>query len=123
MNLLLGNSFPLSLIRRPVRIVPQPASVLLKALEGAEVFSFWGHANTAPVAETLLGRPLFRSSERPALTLSEVRKPVLDGVEFAECWILSPEYRPGFRPNIGEEVSADQILGWQVLHMIWEDQA
>lgn len=122
MHLLIGNSFPLSLIRRAVRIEPRTVERLRSALDGAEVHSFWGHANTASLAEEMLGVTLFRGTERPALTLSEARKPVLDGVEFTECWVLSPDYQPGFRPKIGEEVPAEQILGWQNLQLTWEDE-
>lgn len=121
MHLLIGNSFPLSLIRRAVRIEPRSIDHLRVAMKSAEVHSFWGHANTAPLAEEMLGSSLFRGSERPALTLSETRKPVLDGVEFTECWVLSPDYQPGFRPKVGEEVPSDQILGWQILQLTWED--
>lgn len=121
MHLLIGNSFPLSLIRRPVRIAPQSVGLLREAVDGAELHSFWGHANTAHMAEELLGCKLFRVSERPALTLSESRKPILDGLAFDECWVLSPDYLPGYRPKVGEEVSTDRIQGWQVLRLTWED--
>ncbi len=117
--LLLGNSFPFSLIRAPVRIEPRSMSDLRAALKDAEVHSFWGHANTASAAEALAGVTLSRPSERPALTLSEDRKPMLDGIEFPECWILSPDYPPGFRPAIGEEVTHEKISGWQILFMEW----
>jgi hypothetical protein len=36
-----------------------------------------------------------------------------------ECWVLSPDYPPGFRPAIGEEVTDDKIIGWQVLKIKW----
>lgn len=118
-HLLLGNSFPLSLIRHPVRIEPRSVEDLKLELRGAEIHSFWGHANTRELASDMIGMSLFRGSERPALTLTEDRKPVLNGIEFHECWILSPDYVPGFRPAVGEEVHADQIQGWQVLKISW----
>ncbi len=38
----------------------------------------------------------------------------------AEVWLLSPAYREGFRPRIGDEVSPEQITGWQVLRLEYE---
>lgn len=119
MHLLIGSTFPLSLIRSPVRIEPRSLEDLHAAVTACEVHSFWGHANTAAVAESMLGIDLFRESERPALTLSESRKPMLDGIEFDACWVLSPDYAPGFRPAIGVEVDSNRIQGWQVLRMNW----
>ena len=117
---LIGNSFPLSLIRRSVRIEPVGRDELLAAVKGRPIASFWGHANTLAVANGWLGVDLTPKAERPALSLSEDKLPLLDGVECQECFILSPDYRPGFRPAIGSEVDATDILGWQVLKIIWE---
>lgn len=93
---------------------------LQSALRGAEVHSFWGHRNTVHAAEKIAGVTLFRESERPAITLSEDRKPVLDDIEFDTCWVLSPDYISGFRPDIGQEVTPEQITGWQILKISWE---
>ncbi len=67
MHLLIGSTFPLSLIRAPVRIVPSSLDELRERLPGAE----------------------------------------------------SPDYTPGFRPAIGEEVTPEQISGWQILRLFW----
>lgn len=114
-KILIGNSFPLSLIRREVSISPYPLKELFNEMKNSEIVSFWGHRNTLEAVKATLGIDLTPPCERPALTLSLANKPVLDGVEFSECWILSPDYRKNFRPAIGEEVSADDICNWQCL--------
>ena len=44
-NVLVGNSFPMSLIRREVRIQPVEISVFRDALMAAKhIHSFWGHS-------------------------------------------------------------------------------
>ena len=118
-SILIGNSFPLSLIRRKVVIEIASRDTILEAVQGKAVASFWGHANTLAAANGWLGADLTPKTERPALCLSENKLPQLDGVEYQECFILSPDYRPGFRPAIGSEVDAADILGWQVLRISW----
>ena len=117
---LIGNSFPLSLIRRSVHIEPVDKDTLLAAIKGRQIASFWGHANTLAAAHGWLGMDLTPKTERPALCLSENKLPLLDGVEYQECFILSPDYRSGYRPAIGSEVDAGDILGWQVLRIVWK---
>lgn len=119
-SILIGNSFPLSLIRRKVVIEVSSREAVLEVLQEKAVASFWGHANTLAAANDWLGMDLTPKTERPALHLSENKLPQLDGVEYQACFILSPDYRPGFRPAIGAEVDAADILGWQVLRIIWE---
>lgn len=114
-KILIGNSFPLSLIRRKVVITPCTLDELQKKLENAQIVSFWGHRNTLNVINQLLGKDLTPETERPVLTLSPDNNPVLDGAEFSECWILSPDYRKNFRPAIGEEVTVNDIIFWQCL--------
>lgn len=117
----MGNSFPLSLLRRPVRIVPVPAEELRSVLENGEAVSFWGHKNTLKVASSFAGVDLTPSSGRPVLELSDSLLPVLDGIEFGECWVLSPDYaEKAFRPRIGEEVQESKIKSWQILKIMWE---
>ena len=118
---LIGNAFPLSLMRS-ARITVESMSVadLRAALADAPVASFWGHENTRPAAESVLGVSLAPKTPRPAVTLSPAKRPQLDGHEFDTCWVLSPDYRPGFRPAIGEEVAADAIKGWHVLKLTWQ---
>ena len=116
-KILVGNSFPLSLIRRGVVITPCEIDELRRLLPGNEIVSYWGHRNTLAAVNDCLGIDLTPTVERPALSLSAEKLPMYEGEEFRECWVMSPDYRDGFRPAIGEEVSADQILGWQCLHL------
>ena len=120
-KVLIGNSFPFSLVRCERLIVEtKPLTALKEALAGVEVASFWGHENTRAAAETVLGVSLAPRTERPALTLSPGKCPMLYGAVFDVCWLLSPDYPEGFRPAIGEEVSPDQIAGWHVLKLTWQ---
>ena len=120
-NILIGNSFPLPLIRRAVRISLATRQELLQAAAGRPVASFWGHANTLAAARQWLGMDLTPATERPALALSPEQLPMFDGQVYRECYVLSPDYRPGFRPAIGVEVSPQDIIGWQLLHLTWEE--
>lgn len=117
---LLGSTFPLSLIRRRVTITPADMGELRSFLAHRPVASFWGHANTLAAATAMLGVDVAPRTARPALSLTDDGLPSLDGHAFDECWVLSPEYTPGYRPAIGEEVPPDRILGWQVLRIRWE---
>lgn len=112
---LLGNTFPLTLVRRPVRIEPRTVEELRKEVSARGVASFWGHTNTLEAARKFLGFDSTPATARPALTLNSALLPCLDGQSFDEVWLLSPDYAPGFRPQIGQEVPADAIIGWQVL--------
>lgn len=119
--ILIGNSFPLSLIRRKVVIEPQTISMLREKLGSHDlIHSFWGHRNTLSAAKALIGCDLTPKTERPALQLSPNNLPMLNGQTFDECWIVSPQYIENFRPAVGEEVSEDKIASWQVLRMEWE---
>lgn len=118
-RILVGNSFPLSLVRTPVSIRPFPLARLKAMVASRPVDSYWGHANTRPAAEALLGISLEPASPRPALVLSKDRRPTLDGTAYDSCFVLSPDYRPGFRPAIGSEVPPDQILSWSLLRIGW----
>ncbi|NLF17969.1 MAG: hypothetical protein GX595_12075 [Lentisphaerae bacterium] len=117
--LLLGSTFPLSLIRRRVEIEPVPLDALRAEAARRPVVSFWGHSNTLPAARAILGIDVTPGSARPALTLSVDGLPCLDGVVFDECWVLSPDYVSGYRPTLGEDVPVERITGWQVLKMRW----
>ncbi|MCX6878610.1 MAG: hypothetical protein NTW21_33065 [Verrucomicrobia bacterium] len=50
---LLGNAFPLTLVRRPVRIEPHPLDELRQAIAARGCVSFWGHANAPPTSPDL----------------------------------------------------------------------
>ena len=114
---LLGNSFPLSLVRRAVRIEPRTLDELRQEVDERGCVSYWGHANTLESAKRFLGFDPSPSTERPAIILNEERLPTLAGIAFDEVWVLSPDYAEGYRPQIGEEVIQERILGWQVLQI------
>ncbi len=118
-SILIGNSFPLSLIRRKVEIIPADLADLQKLVKQCRVVSFWGHANTMAAAGMVLGADLTPPEPRPVLTLNDELLPQLAGQTFTECYIVSPEYRQNFRPAIGEEVAVEKISGWQILKIIW----
>jgi len=119
-TLLIGSTYPLTLIRRKVSIAPQPIEALQEEIRSRPINSFWGHNNTLAAAEQLLGAGVKPNSERPAISLDADYYPCLDGECFRECWVMSPDYVQGFRPNIGEEVTTDKIIGWQILKITWE---
>jgi len=118
-HILIGNSFPLSLVRSRVVIDPRPARELKALVARRGVQSFWGHENTLELASSMIGVDLKPCPERPALAMTNTKRPSLDGMEFRECWILSPDFAPGFRPGIGEEAHPEKIKGWQVLRIKW----
>lgn len=118
--ILISNSFPFSLIRREVRVVPRTQSDLHQAIAAGTWVSAWGHSNTLAAASAIAGVDLTPATARPAISLSADGLPAMDGHQFEECWLLSPEYTPGFRPQIGEEVSPENIKNWQVLQLIWK---
>jgi hypothetical protein len=118
-KVLVGSTFPLSLVRRPVLITPERVETLRTLLRQQGCASFWGHEATADVAADLLGTDIRPAAPRPALRLTAENLPALDGEVFTECWVLSPEYEAGYRPQIGEEVAKEKISGWQVLKIRW----
>ena len=118
-TILISNSFPFSLIRREVHVIPEPLEKLKDILSSRPFVSAWGHANTMRSANALLGTDLTPKTERPAIGISPEGFPSLDGIVFSECWHLSPNYIPGFRPQINQEVSPEQIVGWQTLCLRW----
>ena len=117
---LTGNTFPMSLVRRRVVIEPRTLEDYRARLGGGGWESYWGHENTLEVARAVCGRDLRPREARPAVMLDAAGYPTLYGEAFRECWVLSPEYAPGFRPAVGVEVPAEQIVRGQVLRLVWE---
>lgn len=117
-DLLIGNTFPFALMRRDADIRVSSFEALRQVATEATIHSFWGHAGTLAAAETEVGFSLRPKVDRPALMLTD-DLPTLDGIVFKTCWILAPDYQPGFRPAIGTEVAAGQIKGWHVLRIDW----
>ena len=114
-----GNSFPISLIQRKATIEPETFENYLYMLEHGSWESFWGHLNTLQAVNQACQHDLTPRVPRPALQLDADGYPSLYGESFSECWVFSPKYADGFRPAIGEEVSLDNIRGWQVLRIKW----
>lgn len=117
--ILISNSFPFSLVRRPMRVEPRSVGELLTAMHEHPWVSAWGHDNTVAAASTIACADLRPTTPRPALSLDVENLPSLDGQSFAEIWLLSPDYQPGFRPQIGQEVTPEQMTGWQVLRLLF----
>jgi len=122
-KLLIGNSFPFSLIVRRVVVEPRTIEELRVKMEGAIVVSFWGHPSTLAGASAAVGRDLSPRSGRPALLLDANGLPSFEGESFEECWVVSPEFAPGFRPAVGQEIKQEDIRDWRVLKLVWQTKA
>lgn len=117
---MIGNAFPLTLIRHRVMIEPVHLEEVRRALQHRPWISFWGHENTLLIAKELLKTDITPQGTRPAITLQEDGIPQLGGRRYRQCYILSADYEPGYRPAIGEEVGTEHILGWQALRIDWD---
>jgi len=117
--ILISNSFPFSLVRRAMRVTPRSVGDLLTAMHTRPWVSAWGHDNTVAAASTIACADLRPTTPRPALSLDAESLPSLNGQSFAKVWLLSPDYQPGFRPQIGKEVTLGRITGWQVLQLFF----
>lgn len=118
-KLLVGNTFPLTLIRRRVVIEPVAVTELRRSAAGKKVISFWGHADTLAAAMAAAGIDLTPAAERPVLSLSPDGLVVCDGLTFDRCWIVSPDSRQIVRPAIGQVADAAAIVNWQCLKITW----
>ena len=116
-----GNTFPVNLFRRKAEVIPESFGHYLARLRAGNWESYWGHANTLSAVNSLCGVDLTPREDRPALTTDAAGFPVLYGKSYRECWVLTPEYRPGYRPAIGVEVAPDDILSWQTLRILWHN--
>ena len=116
---LIGNSYPINLISRRAVITVVGLDEFRQQISGCVIHSFWGHANTQKAAEYFAGVELTPAVPRPVLTLSDRNLPMLNGVEFNKCWVLSPIYVRNLRPEIGREVPVDQIEGWRIKKLDW----
>ena len=122
-SLFVGNSFPMSLITTPVLITPVSLTWLIAWAAESNIVSLWGHENTRKIAEELLGVSLKPATERPALVPDPERKGVAlasdPTIRSPRVYILTPIYRPGFRPAIGVEVTPADITGWTALKVVF----
>lgn len=114
-KILVGNIFPTSLIRRSCTVEVKTMQDLISALEGRQLVSFWGHQNTLEAVKAKFGLDLTPRTARPAVSLTAEALPTLEGETFGCVWVVSPDYRPGFRPSVGVEVSPEDILDWHVV--------
>ena len=119
-KILIGNGFPMNLIRQEVKITPMDICEFRKLLKISKPVSFWGHENTLKNASDFIGIDLTPAEERPVVQLTEDGYPIYNGCEFRKCFILSADYVGNFRPAIGEEVALDKIKGWEVLLIEWK---
>lgn len=114
-----GNSFPMSLVTTPALIVPVSLAWLISRAAECSIVSLWGHENTRKIAEELLGVSLKPATERPALVPNPKRRGVAlasdPTIGSTRVYLLTPIYRPGFRPAIGVEVTPADIIGWTAL--------
>ena len=120
-KVLIGNSFPLSLVRRHrVEIEEIGVEALRRVLAESEPVSYWGHENSRTAAERVVSVSLKPDVERPAMTLDGEGFPMLDGQRYTECHVLSPDYAAGYRPAIGAEVPSEAIRSWHALRLTWK---
>lgn len=119
-KILIGNAFPLVLVRRKVTVEPVSLEMLKTELEGKSIVSFWGHDNSVNAASDYVGLDLKPDTARPVLELDSSGLPCFNNESYSVCWIISPNYRDNHRPGIGEEVSSKMIESWQILKIIWD---
>jgi len=117
---LVGNSFPMAKIKSRVVIEQKSFGELKSQIDARGYVSYWGHKNTLHLIEKHIGYFLEPDEERPSLDINEVsKKPMLNGIEFSECWVVAPEYKDGIRPDPSKEVSLDEIENWVVNRIAW----
>lgn len=115
--MLIGNTYPSSLIRRPALFTPVSVEEAQELLASRDSDSFWGHSNTVALASDVLGVDLTPREERPTLTLSDNNLPVLHGVEHLEVLVVSANIKAGHRKPRSDksEYLPEDIESWQVL--------
>ena len=112
-KLLVGNTFPMHLIRKRVTITPIPEWHGASMLSRHQIFSFWGHRNSLAAVNEFTGKDLTPVIERPAVLLSERNYPYFEGVEFKRVLVISPILKLGVR--LDHELELDEIDGWTFL--------
>lgn len=120
-KILIGNTFPLTLIRKKTVIIKEEnLEKLRELLSKAEVYSFWGHENTRKAAEQFIGVSLQTKEFRPTISLNKEGFPMLYGEKFFECWIVSPNENKSYRLAISSELSNETIESWSILKLVWK---
>ena len=118
MQILVGNTFPMSLIRRECFIVPVSSQEFKQfiELENPEIVSFWGHKNTIRVVYQIFNIDVTPIEDRPVLRLSSNRLPYYMNKEWKQVYVISPTYKADVgRPDPKIEVTPDMIKDWQIL--------
>ena len=116
-----GNTFPVNLFRRRAEVIPETFEHYLEKLRSCPWESYWGHTNTLSAVNALCRVDLTPREDRPALTTDAAGFPALYGQSYRECWVLTPKYRPGFRPAVGVEVTSGDILSWHTVRILWNE--
>ena len=114
---LLTNVYPFSLVRRKMLAEPMEMDEVKKIAQSGEFESAWGHANTISAVNEKLGADITPREARPAVILDTDNFPTLYGRKFTTVILISPNFVPGFRPAIGEEVGEEKILSWSALRL------
>ncbi len=117
MSPLITNVFPFSLVRRKMLAEPIEMDDVIKMTKAGQFKSAWGHKNTITAVNNVLGVDITPKEDRPALVLDENNFPTLYGIKFSTVIIISPNFMPGFRPAIGEEVCEKKIKSWTALKL------
>ena len=123
---LVGNTFPLTLVRGWRVRVEEVGREAFRAAGGGALVSFWGHGETRAAAEAWLGLPagaLEPREARPAVRLDAAGLPTLEGRSFRECWVLSQDVAGGGRPAPGMAAAPAAITAWHLLRLTWEEEA
>ena len=117
---LITTVFPFSLVRRKMLAEPMEMDDVIKIARTGQFESAWGHANTINAVNRVIGADISPKESRPAVVLDEQRFPTLYGQTFTTVILISPNFVPGFRPAIGEEVGEDKVLGWSALKLSFD---
>ena len=120
-HLLIGNSFPLALIKIPVRIFPLSLQLVRQMLRNAKsVTSYWGHDNTLRSISELLEEDLTPHTPRPSLLIDPFGCPVMGGKAFSHCIVASPVFPTGIRPNSNDQSKIlKDLTGWNFRLIDW----
>lgn len=115
--ILITNSFPFSLVRRRVDIELVDMADMIELCHNSRIVSAWGHKNTLNAVSKILQVDVTPPTERPVIILDKDNLPVLENIVFDCVYIISPDYKPGFRLEAGGQLNEEEISGWIVLKM------
>lgn len=120
--MLIGNTYPASLIRRdtlfrPISLNDAQQFVRIAQEIGEGPISYWGHSNTVALASGMLGVDLTPREERPTITLDNEAFPTLYGKAHQMVLVVSADIRPDhIKPRSDKsEYKPEDIAGWRYL--------